>query len=202
MKRSFWAFLLVSACAAPSGAAPGGPMPADPAGEVADTSAALVPPRLGTLKQDEATVALRQGPLLIKVTPLTERVIRLLAPDSYDRLHALAENRRLELADPAELFLVSFFSYEPDVAYQPEDLQIAQQGRLLRPLAVLPVTGDFGRQRLNQQETQMAVFAFEPPIDYDRTFFVRYGSGQSDEWARIIPRLEAERAKVRARGGL
>jgi len=39
-----------------------------------------------------------------------------------------------------QLFLVSFFSYEPDVSFQPEDLQLSYQGRLLRPLAIVPVT--------------------------------------------------------------
>ena len=196
---------VLAACSAPAGGpAPAGPGPAaaDPA---ADTTAALVPVGRGTLRQDEATIQLRQGPLLIKVTPLTEAVIRLMAPDTYDRLRALAASRSAELesqsADPPELFLVSFFSYEPDVEYQPEDLQIAQQGRLLRPHTILPVSGEFGRQRLKQQETQMAVYAFEPPIEYDRPMTVRYGTGQSDEWDRIIPRLEAERARVRARGG-
>lgn len=204
-RRWVGATAILAACSAPAGGpAPAGPEPA-PAGTVGDTAAALVPVGRGTLRQDEATIQLRQGALLIKVTPLTERVIRLLAPDTYDRLRALAASRSAELAgqstDPPELFLVSFFSYEPDVEYQPEGLQIAQQGRLLRPQAILPVSGEFGRQRLNQQETQMAVYAFEPPIEYDRPMTVRYGTGQSDEWARIIPRLEAERARVRARGG-
>lgn len=51
---------------------------------------ALVPAGFGTLKQDQFTVSLRSGPLLLKVTPLDESVIRLSAPDTYQKLHSLA----------------------------------------------------------------------------------------------------------------
>src|SRR5690606_14581276 len=142
--------------------------------------------------------------LLIKVTPLTESVIRLAAPDTYDRLHALAESRRSEAAAATlgvepELFLVSFFSYEPNVEFQPEDLQLVQRGRLLRARTVLPVTPGWGKQRLQQQETQIAVYAFGEPIDYEQLLVVRYGLEESGGWDRIIRVLEVERAKVRAR---
>ncbi|MBX6364329.1 MAG: hypothetical protein IRZ00_10715 [Gemmatimonadetes bacterium] len=163
-----------------------------------------VPPGYGTLKQDQITVALRSGPqLLIKVTPLDESVIRLAAPDTYNRLHALAESRRAAAeraaGSGAKLFLVSFFSYQPDVPFQPEDLQLSQQGRLLRPAAVLALTPNLGRQRLGQQETQQAVYAFDPAVDLNQPLTVRYGMEQSDDWSTILPVLEAERAKVEAR---
>lgn len=166
----------------------------------------LVPAGYGTLRQDDASVQLRSGPLLIKVIPLDERVTRLLAPDTYERLRALANSRRAEAgarvggANP-ELFLVSFFSYQPDVAFQSEDLQLTYQGRILRAAAILPVTGGFGRQRLDQQESQSAIYVFDEPIDYGQPFVVRYGFEQSDDWSRILPRLDLERAKVRARAG-
>ncbi|HEY8469826.1 MAG TPA: hypothetical protein VIL18_09290 [Longimicrobiales bacterium] len=198
--------LLVAGCAA-SGAPPGDdPAPAGGVGEVQSgrEGIGLVPPGHGTLRQDEFTISLRSGALLVKVTPLAEAVIRLAAPDTYNRLHALAESRRAEaasaaMADGPELYLVSFFSYEPDVVFQPEDLQLVQQGRLFRARAVLPVTPGWGKQRLQQQETQSALYVFEPGIDYALPLVVRYGVAESDDWSRIIPVLEEEHAKVRAR---
>lgn len=164
---------------------------------------ALVPPGYGTLRQDDATVAIRNGPVLVKVTPLDEAVIRLLAPDTYTRLHALRESRRSEAERgslrPPELFLVSFFSYQPDAPFQPEDVQLFHQSRVLRPLAVVPVTTGWGRQRLAQQETQTALYAFDSPIDYDQAITVRYGQVESDEWRQVLLRLETERSKVLSR---
>jgi len=164
----------------------------------------LVPPGFGTLKQDAFTVSLRSGALLVKVTPLVESVIRLAAPDTYTRLHALAASRREEAArrvpggDP-QLFLVSLFSYQPDVPFQPEDLQLTAQGRTLRPAAILPMTAGWGKQRLGQQETQAAVYVFDARIDYGQPLLVRNGMDQSGAWSDIIPVLDEERGKVQAR---
>lgn len=200
-----WPILAVALGCAAAPQAPPGSAPTTVAGGAATPSqeAELLPAGYGTLRQDEVTVSLRSGPLLIKATPLAERVIRLLAPDTYDRLHALAESRRAEAAqgtiDGPELFLVSFFSYEPDVTFTPEDLQLTHQGRLMRATRVLPVTSGFGRQRLAQQENQSAIYVFDERIDYQQPIVVRYELVESGDWTQIIPKLEVERARVRAR---
>lgn len=166
---------------------------------------ALPPAGYGTLRQDEVTVELRSGPLLIKVTPLDEAVIRLTAPDTYERLRALASSRRAEASQGAfqepELFLVSFFSYDQNVNYTPEDVFIVQQGSQTRPLRILGITNGFGRQQLGQQESQSAVYSFDTELDYDVPLTVRYAMERSDAWASILQRLEEERVKVRSRSG-
>jgi hypothetical protein len=212
--------LPIAGCAAavavpepPAAADPAAPPAADATGAVtgradvsaADALAADVPPAgHGTLRQDDATVALQVGSLLVKIVPLDAYVTRVLAPDTDRRLGALAEARRAEAArvtsTPA-LFLVSFFSHEQDAAFQAESLQLSHRGRLLRPAAVLPVSAGFGSGRLRQQEPQFAVYVFDGAIDYDQPITVRYGAQQSDAWSSIIPRLEVERARVRARAG-
>ncbi len=202
--RIFASSLLCTGLAcAPSGATPDA---AGTAGHVAPRAPDPLPAGRGTLHQDEFTVALRDEALLVKVTPLSESVIRLAAPDTYGRLHALAESRRVEAAAAAghaepSLYLVSFFSYAPDTRFEPEDLQLLHQGRLLRARAVLPLTPGWGSQLLQQQEVQTAVYAFETGIDPDLPLVVRYGLVESDQWTRILPRLRTERARVRARAG-
>lgn len=165
---------------------------------------ALVQPGYGTLKQDEFTVGIRSDALLVKVTPLNERVIRLAAPDTYSRLHALAESRRADAVArmggaEAELFLVSFFSYEPDVTFQPEDVQLEYNGMLLRPGTIIPLTPGWGRQRMGQQETQAAIYAFAEPFDFELPLTVKYGMNQNSDWQRVIPKLETERSKIQSR---
>jgi len=171
-----------------------------------DQQKATVPAGFGTLKQDVFTIQLRSGSaLLIKVTPLNENVIRTAAPDTYQRLHNIAESRRAEAGRIAgasgdlELFQVSFFSYEPDVVFQPENLQITHQGRQMRPAAIVALTPGWGRQRLAQQEDQRAIYAFTGKFDYNQGLTVRYGLEQSDAWSDIISKLETERAKITAR---
>jgi len=202
--RATTLMLVTAAAVAAACASSGPPAAAQEPSSSADKAAGLPPAGFGTLKQDAFTVSLRSGALLVKVTPLDEGVIRLAAPDTYTRLHALAESRRLEAArrvpgGDAQLFLVSFFSYDPDVPFQPEDLQLVAQGRTARPAAILPMTAGWGKQRLAQQETQAAVYVFEGPIEYGQPIIVRNGMDQSSAWNDVVPVLENERAKVLSR---
>lgn len=169
-----------------------------------DSTKVEVPVGLGTLKQDEFTMGLRNDNLLVKVTPMHESVIRLAAPDTYNRLHALRDSREKDArarsnSDAPELFLVSFFSYQPDVTFQPEDLQIEHQGRLMRAAAIMPLTPTWGKGRLNQQEIATAVYVFGEAFNYELPIVVRYGMNENADWQRIIPKLQVERGKVSGR---
>ncbi|MGH7465494.1 MAG: hypothetical protein ACREK1_09990, partial [Longimicrobiales bacterium] len=57
----------------------------------------------------------------------------------------------------------------------------------------------WGRQRLDQQETQTAIYAFDAEIDFAQVLTVRYGAQQSDEWRQILVKLENERGRIRSR---
>jgi hypothetical protein len=165
----------------------------------------LPAPGSGTLRQDEITIQLTSGDLQIKVTPLSESVIRTAAPDTYRVLSGLAGRfspeavRRTGSAEPA-LFLVSFFSMAPDVAFVPEELQLIAQGSRRRPDVILPVTPTWGERRLAQRETETAVYAFGSGVDLESDLVVAYGLVESTQWSSILPRVQAERARARARG--
>jgi|SRR5687767_8334524 len=206
-RRARWtllpAILLSTACGgAPQSVGAQTPVPASSSQQPRK----LVPAGFGTLRQDEFTLQIRSDQLLVKVTPLNETVIRTSAPDTYNRLHRMAETRREEAARKSgtqdlELFQVTFFSYQPDVTYQPENLIVTHQGQQFRPVAILPITGGWGRQQLGQQEQQTAVYAFNGIFDYDLPITVAYGVIQNETWNSIIQKLEIERAKILARAG-
>ncbi len=167
---------------------------------------ALPPPGSGTLRQDEITIQLASGDLQIKVTPLAESVIRTAAPDTYRLLSGLAGRAMAEAVrqtgsgDPA-LFLVSFYSDSPDVAFVPDELQLIVQGLRQRPDAILPVTPGWGGRRLAQRQTETAVYAFAGRVDLESDLVVAYGLVESAQWRALLPRIQAERARARARGG-
>lgn len=165
---------------------------------------ALVPSGYGTLFQDQFTLALEQSGLLIKVTPLDESVILLAAPDTYTRLHRLAESHRNALeadanASSVSLFLVSFFSRQPNLTYEPQDLHIVNRGLRYRPVAIQAVTPGWGGQRLAQEESQIAVYAFDGGIDLEIDLAADYQGRENSGWATILSTLRAERTRVRAR---
>ncbi|HSM09895.1 MAG TPA: hypothetical protein VLA33_12905 [Gemmatimonadota bacterium] len=171
----------------------------------------LVPVGYGTLSQDDITVALRTGGLQIKWVPLSEWVLRLTAPDTYGRLNGYKVSRSDEILEltarhgerdwPLVAF-VTFFSREVEASYEPNDLQVSNQGRLYRPFAIIPVTPAFGRDRLDQQETQIGLFLFPAEIDLDLPTFVRYRDAESDRWNRIRSSLDTEHSRANSRAGV
>jgi len=195
--RSLTCTLLVSllmGCAVPAG------------GPVAVAPEALPQPGTGTLRQDEVSIALRSGDLQIKVTPLSESVTLTTAPDTYRRLSGLADRFRSEAtqrsgSDHPELFLVSFYSESPDVPFVPEELQLISQNARLHPTAILPITPGWGQRRVAQRETEMAVYVFGAEVNLESTLVVAYGLVESSAWDVVLPRVRAERARARARGG-
>ena len=66
-------------------------LPGSPSETSQEAPGTLVPPGYGTLLQDQISLRLQSGSLLIKVTPLDEGIIRLTAPDTYERLKGLAQ---------------------------------------------------------------------------------------------------------------
>lgn len=174
------------------------------------TSRPLGPVGYGTLSQDDITVLLQDGNVQIKIVPLAEWAIRLTAPDTYRRLNGYKVVRGQEILDrvsrmgergwPLVLF-VTYFSQAVEETFEPYDLQIRNNGFLYRPLDILPVTPDFTRERLRQQETQIALYLFTPDIDLDLPMTVAYGDARSSRWDGIRSILDSELAQSNSRAG-
>lgn len=147
-------------------------------------------------------MSLASGGLQIMVTPLDESVTVVTAPDTYERLASTASTGRADLPVETRLFLVSFFSDEPDVRFVPEDVQFLSRGFRMRPVAIHPITPGWGQHRVAQRQTEMAVYAFPPELAMETDLTLVYGLDESSAWSGILPRVQAERARARARAGL
>ena len=161
----------------------------------------LPPPGYGTLSQREVSLTLRSGDLQLLVTPLAEAVLVATAPDTYRRLSALAAGYRAS-AEDSSVFLVSFFSDQPDVRFVPEEVQFQSQGLRVRPRSIDPMTPGWGVGRVGQRATEMAVYVFDRTVDLESDAVLHYGLERSNEWTIILPRIQAERTRARGRAGL
>ncbi len=162
---------------------------------------ALPPPGFGTLRQEDVSITLTSGDLQLMVTPLHESVTRVTAPDTERRLAGMAEAHRASGGEGTALFLVSFFSEQPDVRFVPEDVQLISRGIRLRPGTITPVTPTWGQRRVRQRQTEMAVYSFVGEVDLESDLILAYGLEQSRAWSSILPLIQAERALARARAG-
>ena len=63
----------------------------------------IVPPGLGSLKQDDLTIRLRTDELDIRFLPLDPRILKLLAPDAYNSLTRLVESQQRAIDSVARM---------------------------------------------------------------------------------------------------
>ena len=92
----------------------------------------LPPPGFGSLRQDQVAVTINTTNLAVRVLPLDEWVIRLLAPDTYASLHALVQSRTAAIAaaaqaagrDSGTVFFVTFFALQSQVTFIPDQVTI------------------------------------------------------------------------------
>jgi hypothetical protein len=201
--------LIVGACggAVPSPdptPAPAVPRPAPPRQDSATT---IVPAGYGTLRQEDVAIRLQVGQVQVRAIPLDESVIRVLAPDSYRSLRGLRESRRDAIERLAgryllrerNVWLVSFYGLAPDARFSPSELTLTASGRDYRPLEVLPLSSGFGEQRLQQHETQTALYLFPDGVNLSQPLTARMENAQDGSWAATLQRIDQERALIRGR---
>ncbi|HEX4600442.1 MAG TPA: hypothetical protein VH116_03525 [Gemmatimonadales bacterium] len=169
-----------------------------------------LPVGFGTLKRDDIVVRFATDQIAVQVLPLAEGVIRLLAPDTYASLKQLLKSRKTQIDSAATragevrptLVMVTFLGIVPQARFNPEDLSIVSQGRLYRPVAIVPLSPQWSSYQLDAREQAVAIYLFDEGITFRETMTVSYGDVTNDAWQGILPLLERERSRVLARGGL
>jgi hypothetical protein len=167
----------------------------------------LPPAGFGSLRQDQVAVILSTANLTVRVLPLDESVIRLLAPDTYASLTALKRSRaadmanaaRSSLADSTAAFFVTFFGLQPDTRFDPDQLYLSSQNIFFRPVGIVPLTPRWSEGTLGQREQAVAIYLFQRGLPILQPFTVFYGDQPSTAWESTLRMLDNERARVLAR---
>ena len=204
-------FGTLSAGACATGAGTGAPAAVPVTGvPQSDTAGlALLPPGYGSLRQDDLSLHIDAGTVLVRALPLDQSLIRLLTPDSYRALHDLKEGSRSQIdaiarrygGRPVSVWLVSFYGVEPNARFTSGDLIITSGGRDFRPYDILSLTIGFGENRLKQRETQSALYVYDGDVQVNQPLSIAYQGGVDASWDQTLQTIERERAMVRARSG-
>jgi hypothetical protein len=198
-----------SACAPSSNAGAQAAVPLTGVPQSDTAGLALLPPGYGSLRQDDLSLHIDAGTVLVRAIPLDEALIRLLTPDSYRALHDLKEGSRSQLdaiarrygGRPVSAWLVSFYGVEPNARFTPGDLIITSGGRDFRPYDMLALTVGFGENRLKQRETQSALYVYDGDVQVNQPVSIAYFGAVDTSWDQTLQIIERERAMVRARSG-
>lgn len=159
---------------------------------------------VGRLRQEDVAVRLTAGNLSVRVVPVYEPIIALLTAEAGEALravevehaesiHAAAARRGTEAPS---LMLVTVFATGDGVPFDPELLTVESRNRLFRPMEIVPLSPLWRQRRLPQRETLSALYLFEEGIAFFEPMVVEYDGVRSEDWARRIPRIEAERARL------
>lgn len=176
-------------------------------GQSGIAAADLPPAGFGTLNQDQLSVRFVAGDIEVRVLPLDERVLRLVAKDGYESLHGLVQTRQAQIDSAAAraglgnpgLALVSFFALRDDARFDPENISLFYHNQLYRPIAIIPIGGMFTARQLPVRRKASAIYLFEVPVPVFEQFDITYGAIQSSAWNDILPRVERERGRVLSR---
>ena len=176
-------------------------------GAQAETPNDTVPAGFGSLRRDDIALRFATDQLQLQVLPLDERVIRLLAPDTYRSLEQLLESRRADIADAARragllnptLVMVTFYGQASGARFTPEDVQLQSRGRLFRPVGFIPLSPTWNTLQLDQRQQAVAIYLYDEGISWLEDLGVSYQGSPAAAWTRALQVLEQERARVRAR---
>lgn len=196
-------------CAAATGTSSSASSPINAVPQADTAGLALLPPGYGSLRQDDLSLHIDAGTVLVRALPLDEALIRLLTPDSYRALHDLKEGSRSQIdaiarrygGRPVSVWLVSFYGVEPNARFTPGDLIITSSGRDFRPYDILSLTVGFGENRLRQRETQSALYVYDGDVQVNQPVSIAYQGAIDASWDQTLQTIERERAMVRARSG-
>jgi hypothetical protein len=166
-----------------------------------------VPAGYGSLRRDDIALRFATDQLQLQILPLDERVIRLLAPDTYRSLEQLLSSRsadvgaaaqRAGLANPT-LVLVTFYGQVPGARFTPEDVQIQSHGRLYRPQGIVPLSPTWNTLQLDQRQQAVAIYLYDEGISWYEDLSASYQDSPPASWSHSVRVLQEERARVQLR---
>jgi hypothetical protein len=166
-----------------------------------------VPPGFGSLRRDDIVLRFATDQLQLQILPLDERVIRLLAPDTYRSLEQLIQSRQRDITDAGSragltnwtLVMVTFYGQVPGARFTPEDIQLQSRGQAFRPEAIVPLSPTWNTLQLDQRQQAVGLYLYDGGISWFEDLSASYQGSPQVPWNRSLQALQRERARVQAR---
>jgi hypothetical protein len=164
-----------------------------------------IPAGYGSFGVEQISVYLSRGELQMRVTPLSEAVIRTTTPGWWQRLSAIASGHQAIFREQTgsavdfQLFLVAVHSEVIPAGFEPEELALVSRGLRYRPVNIRAVTREWARRVVMPREVLLAVYAFPSDVTLDSTLEIEYQEVRVRSWQETLERVEAEQFRIRSR---
>lgn len=175
--------------------------------DAGDPMGTMPPMGLGSLTQDQISVAVSNTQLTLRFTPLNERLLRLCAPDAYRALSGMIAARRAAIdsvsrnsgASQPGLMMVTVYGNVPDVRFDPTLIGVSMNARRIDPVGIIALDANFSRQQLPRQAVGMGLLVFSEELPVYSPMVFSYGALSAEGWASRIQTFDRELARVSAR---
>jgi hypothetical protein len=158
----------------------------------------------GVLESEDISVILQGGGLWIKITPMSDEILRYTNPDTKRTYSSMLKSQGASLLSREgkidyKPFFVQFQGRsENEIYFDPTELNIIQQGKLYKPVEIIPISSTFDKRILKLYgNPEMAIYAFSPEIDLDLSIEFKYKELRSSRWDEIIRTVEDSKLLVR-----
>jgi hypothetical protein len=157
----------------------------------------------GVLESEDISVILQGGGLWMKITPMSDQILRYTNTDTHRTYRSMLESQGRSLYRDGEVAYQTFFVQfqgrsENEVYFDPTELNIIHQGKLYKPSEIIPISSTFNKRILKLYgNPEMAIYAFSREIDLDRSIEFKYKDLKSNQWDEIIRTVEEAKLRVR-----
>lgn len=152
----------------------------------------------GVLETDDISTVLEGEGLWIRITPLDDAILKYSTDDTR-RTYTTITMSHPELSEypDSKKFLVLFQGRkEPEVYFEPTELEIFQQGNRFRPEKIIPHTSTFDKRILKFYGTpEMAIYVFSKEIDLEFPIIFKYRTLENKDWERILTAWKDAKAR-------
>jgi hypothetical protein len=152
----------------------------------------------GILETDDISTVLEGEGLWIRITPLDEAILKYSTEDTRRTYTAIITSHpELSHYTESKKFLVLFQGRsEPEVYFEPTELEIFQQGNRFRPEKIISHTSTFDKRVLKFYGTpEMAIYAYSKELNLEFPITFKYRTLENKDWDRILTAWKNAKAK-------
>jgi len=152
----------------------------------------------GVLETDDISIILEGEGLWIRITPLDSAILKYCTEDTKRTYTSILKTHDEIPKDAKEkMFLVLFQGRtEPEMYFEPTELEIRHQGNRFRPVRIVPHSSTFDKRVLKfYGNPEMAIYLFPAEIDLEFPITFKYRTLENNDWEQVLTKVKKAKSR-------